>query len=55
MVTLNDITWKDYCSMAAWMREENLLKDKLDLKQFVWLDGLRAIDPKLVTEPPPPC
>ena len=55
MITLNDITWKDYCSMAAWMRQENLLKDKFDLKQFVWLDGLRTIDPKLVSEPPPPC
>ncbi len=55
MITLNDITWTDYCGMAAWMRQEGLLKDKFDLKQFVWTDGLKAIDPKLVTEPPPPC
>ena len=55
MITLNDITWKDYCSMAAWMRQEGLLKDKFNLKDFVWIEGLKAIDPKLVTEPPPPC
>src|SRR5262245_28230561 len=55
MITLNDITWKDYCNMAAWMRQEGLLKDKFNLKDFVWTDGLKAIDSKLVTEPPPPC
>jgi ABC-type nitrate/sulfonate/bicarbonate transport system substrate-binding protein len=55
MITLNDITWKDYCSMVAWMRQEGALKDKFDLSKFVWTDGLKAIDAKLVTEPPPPC
>jgi ABC-type nitrate/sulfonate/bicarbonate transport system substrate-binding protein len=55
MIALNDLVYKDYCELAGWMRSEGTLKDKLDLSQFVWTDGLKAVDPASVTKPPPPC
>lgn len=55
MVALNDIVYKDYCNLAAWMRTKGYLKGKLDLNEFVWTDGLKAVDPSSVTSPPPPC
>lgn len=55
MIALNDTVYKDYCSLAEWMRQENLIQGKVDLTDFVWTDGLKAIDPSRVTQAPPPC
>lgn len=55
MVALNEVVYADYCKLAVWMRDKGLLKDKLDLKEFVWTDGLKAVDPASVTPPPAPC
>jgi hypothetical protein len=37
------------------MRENGLMKEQFNLKEFVWTDGLAAINPKLVGTVPPPC
>ena len=31
------------------------LTGKIDFKALTWTDGLKAVDPKLVDAPPPPC
>jgi hypothetical protein len=41
--------------LAEWMRGEGLLEGELDLSEFVWTEGLEAIDPSRVSEPPAPC
>jgi ABC-type nitrate/sulfonate/bicarbonate transport system substrate-binding protein len=47
--------YDDFCSVARWARNESILKEQLDYSQFVWLDGMKAIDPKLAVDPPKPC
>jgi hypothetical protein len=37
------------------MRENGLMKEQFNLKEFIWTDGLEAINPKLVGTVPPPC
>jgi ABC-type nitrate/sulfonate/bicarbonate transport system substrate-binding protein len=55
LMMFDQVFYDDYCSLAEWMRGEGLLKEQLDFSQFIWTDGLKAIDPKLVVEPPKPC
>jgi ABC-type nitrate/sulfonate/bicarbonate transport system substrate-binding protein len=55
IIALNDVVYKDYCELAEWMRSEKLLPGKLDLNEFVWTEGLKAVDPSRVTAPPAPC
>ena len=47
--------FSDFCNLSAWMQGEGLLKEPLNFSQFIWTDGLKAIDPKLVVEVPNPC
>ena len=47
--------YKDFCSLSAWGRGAKALTGKIDFKTLTWTDGLKAIDPKLVDAPPPPC
>lgn len=51
----DEVFYNDYCNLAAWMRSEGLMEEKLDFNEFIWTDGLKSIDPKRVTPPPPPC
>jgi hypothetical protein len=37
------------------MRDTGLMKDKFDMREFIWTDGISAIDPKLVAKIPEPC
>jgi NitT/TauT family transport system substrate-binding protein len=55
IIALNDVVYEDYCNLAEWMRGEGLLEGELDLSEFVWTEGLEAIDPSRVSEPPAPC
>jgi sulfonate transport system substrate-binding protein len=54
-IGFDDVFYKDYCNLAVWMRANNLMKDRFDFKEFIWTEGLEAIDPKLVTKMPAPC
>jgi ABC-type nitrate/sulfonate/bicarbonate transport system substrate-binding protein len=49
------VFYDDYCSLSAWMKAEGILKAPLDFTQLIWTDGLSAIDPKRVADPPKPC
>lgn len=55
IIALNDGVYDDYCKLADWMRGEGLMEGPFDLKEFVWTDGLKAVDPSRVTDPPAPC
>jgi len=45
----------DFCSENKWQQRAGLWKEPSDLGQWVWTDGLKAIDPTLVVAAPPPC
>lgn len=47
--------YDDFCSLSSWGQKAGLFKDKIDFGKIVWLDGLKAIDPKRATDAPPPC
>ena len=51
----DQVFYTDYCNLAAWMRSEKLMEGQFDIREFIWADGLAAIDPKRVLPPPPPC
>jgi len=54
-IGFDDVFYKDYCNLAAWMRTSDLMKEKLKFKELIWTDGLQAINPKLVGPIPAPC
>ncbi len=54
-IGFDDAFFKDYCNLANWMRSKDMMKGKLDFNELIWTDGLKAIDPKLVSAIAPPC
>jgi NitT/TauT family transport system substrate-binding protein len=54
-IALDQTYLDDYCSMSRWAQKDGVNKEKLDFAKFLWPDGLKAIDAKLVADPPPPC
>jgi ABC-type nitrate/sulfonate/bicarbonate transport system substrate-binding protein len=54
-IGFDEVFFKDYCSLAGWMRDAGLMKGPFDVREFIWTDGLMAIDPKLVAKIPDPC
>jgi ABC-type nitrate/sulfonate/bicarbonate transport system substrate-binding protein len=47
--------FSDFCSLSQWAQSAAIIKGKSDLSGFVWTDGIKAVDPKLVAVTPPPC
>jgi ABC-type nitrate/sulfonate/bicarbonate transport system substrate-binding protein len=45
----------DFCSENKWQQRAGLQKGPSDLSNWVWEDGLKAVDPSRVTAAPPPC
>lgn len=54
-IALDNIYYTDFCSLSRWAQSEKQTDGKIDYTKLTWPDGLRAIDPKLVDAPPPPC
>jgi ABC-type nitrate/sulfonate/bicarbonate transport system substrate-binding protein len=54
-IALDKVYYDDFCSLSRWAQAEKMTEQKIDFHQLTWPDGLRAIDPKLVDAPPPPC
>lgn len=54
-LAFDDVFFKDFCSLSRWMQKGGISKEKADLSKFIWTDGVRAVDPSLVTAAPPPC
>lgn len=54
-IALDNIYYTDFCSLSRWAQSEKQTDGKIDYTKLTWPDGLKAIDPKLVDAPPPPC
>src|SRR5690242_5483843 len=54
-LALDKVYYDDFCSLSRWAQMEKMTDQKIDFSQLTWPDGLKAIDPKLVDTPPPPC
>ena len=54
-IGFDEVFFKDFCNLAEWMRANDLMKGPFDVKEYIWTDGLTAIDPKLVGNISGPC
>ena len=54
-LALDKVYYDDFCSLSRWVQKEKMTEQKIDFNQLTWPDALKAIDPKLVDAPPPPC
>ena len=54
-IAIDKIYYDDFCSLSRWAQGEKATENKIDFNSLTWGDALKAIDPKLVTPPPPPC
>ncbi|MFN0304699.1 MAG: ABC transporter substrate-binding protein [Burkholderiales bacterium] len=54
-IGFDETFFSDHCNLAGWMRDNNLMKGQFDFNEYIWTDGWRAIDPKLVKAAPNPC
>ena len=54
-VALDATFYKDYCQLTKWMRSNKLLDKEFVFREFVWTDGLRAVAPGQVVDPPAGC
>ena len=54
-MAIDNVYYQDFCSLSRWAQSEKMTEEKIDFAKLTWLDGLKAIDPKLVDPPPPPC
>src|SRR5258708_1431461 len=52
---IDKIYYDDFCSLSHWGQKDDTVPAPIDFKALTWTDGLKAIDPKLVDAPPPPC
>lgn len=54
-MAIDKVYYDDFCSLSRWAQGVKATDGKLDFKALTWGDGLKAINPKLVDAPPPPC
>jgi len=54
-IALDKVYYDDFCSLSRWAQSVKATDGKIDFSTLTWPDGLKAIDPKLVDEPPSPC
>jgi ABC-type nitrate/sulfonate/bicarbonate transport system substrate-binding protein len=54
-MAIDKVYYQDFCSLSRWAQSEKLTDAAIDFGQLTWTDGLKAINPKLVDAPPPPC
>ena len=54
-MAIDKVYYDDFCSLSHWAQGEKATDGMLDFKTLTWGDGLKAINPKLVDAPPPPC
>jgi ABC-type nitrate/sulfonate/bicarbonate transport system substrate-binding protein len=54
-MAIDKVYYDDFCSLSKWAQGEKLTDQKIDFGKLTWTDGLKAINPKLVDAPPPPC
>lgn len=55
VIAIDNVYYSDFCSLSRWAQREKQTDGKIDFTKLTWPDGLKAINPKLVDPPPPPC
>src|SRR5499433_145795 len=54
-LAIDKVYYDDFCSLSHWAQKEKMTEQAIDFGQLTWPEGLKAINPKLVDAPPPPC
>ncbi len=54
-MAIDKIYYDDFCSLSRWAQGAKATTSKIDFRTLTSGEPLKAIDPKLVTPPPPPC
>jgi ABC-type nitrate/sulfonate/bicarbonate transport system substrate-binding protein len=54
-LALDKVYYDDFCSLSKWAQGDKLLDGPIDYTKLTSGDALKAIDPKRVEAPPPPC
>ena len=54
-IAVDKVYYDDFCSLSRWARGDKVTEQPIDFTKLTWTEGLKAIDPKLVDPPPPPC
>jgi ABC-type nitrate/sulfonate/bicarbonate transport system substrate-binding protein len=54
-LALDKVYYNDFCSLRKWAQGDKLLDGPIDFTKLTSGDALKAIDPKRVEAPPPPC
>ena len=54
-MAIDKVYYDDFCSLSRWAQGTKAIDSKIDFNTLTWGDGLKAINPKLVDAPPPPC
>jgi len=47
--------YADYCRLARWMGDNDMLDGAFGFEEFVWLDGIRGVAADMVVPPPDAC
>jgi ABC-type nitrate/sulfonate/bicarbonate transport system substrate-binding protein len=55
VLKFDKVFFDDFCSENRWQERTGQQNGPSDLGQWIWPDGLKSIDPGLVTPAPPPC
>jgi NitT/TauT family transport system substrate-binding protein len=54
-LAIDQVYYNDFCSLSRWAQKDKATEQPIDFSKLTWTDGLKAIDPKLIDAPPPPC
>ena len=54
-LAIDKVYYDDFCSLSHWAQGEKATEGPIDFNKLTWGEGLKAISPKLVDAPPPPC
>ncbi len=54
-LAIDKVYYDDFCSLSRWGQKEKATDGPIDFTKLTWGEGLKAINPKLVDAPPPPC
>jgi NitT/TauT family transport system substrate-binding protein len=54
-LAIDTVYYQDFCSLSRWAQKDKATDQPIDFSKLTWTDGLKAIDPKRVDVPPPPC
>jgi ABC-type nitrate/sulfonate/bicarbonate transport system substrate-binding protein len=55
VLKFDKVFFDDFCSENRWQQRTGQQAGPSDLGRWIWPDGLKSIDPALVTQAPPPC